>query len=490
MKTLSSHVALKPMLSPRSLLTGALLLAVAGCANYSGIDSKAELRKPETFATQQTFAGTTGDWPAAQWWRQFQDAQLNALMDEAMAHSPSLEAAAARVRAARAYTGVTRSAEYPVIDASGDISYQKFSKNWIYPSPYGGASMFNNTLHLNASYDLDFWGRNRAGVKSAVSQQREAEAEQQSTALLLTSSIAKTYIEFDRLLTERDVVARSLQQREKIFALTQQRLDAGLDNRAELKQAESELPVLRGQLAQVDEAIGAVRNALAELVGAGPDRGLKIERPHLALAAAPIALPPNLPVDLLGRRPDIVAARWQAEAAQQEVAVAKAEFYPNISLTGYIGASSLGLDKLLRSGSEENGIGPALSLPIFAGGRLRQNLKRQYAAYDSAVANYNTTLTAALRDVADQLNGLHWLQARQREQRNAAAIAHTALDLATARYKAGLGNYLSVLNAETTVLAQDRLGVELGAQAMALRVNLIKALGGGYDTTTQTAANN
>ncbi len=470
------------------LLGAALILIIGGCANYDGIGSTAKLRATESFATQKTFAVTTGDWPTQQWWRQFNDAQLNTLIDAALAHNPTLDAAAARIKFAQAYAGTARSALYPQITGAGDISYQHFSENSLYPPPFGGSSLFNNTLRINGAYELDFWGKNRAAVKSAVSLERALKAEQQSTILLLASNVAKTYIELDRLFMQQDVVAQSLQQREKIFSLTQQRVDAGLDTRAELKQAEAELPVLRGQLAQIDEAIGSSRNAIAALLGAGPDRGLQIQRPRLALAQTEIKLPANLPVNLLGRRPDVVAARWEAEAAQQQTVIAKAQFYPNVSLTGYIGYSSLGLDNLLKSNSEEYGIGPAIQLPIFNGGRLRQNLKSKYAGYDAAVANYNTTLTTALRDVADQLNALHWLQTRQHEQKIAANIARTALDLATQRYEAGLGNYLSVLNAETTVLAQDQLGVELSARAFDLQVNLIKALGGGYDATQQTAA--
>lgn len=474
----------------RTLIATALVLLISGCASYRGIDSNAELRTPESFATQKSFSATAGDWPSDRWWLEFSDVQLNSLIDEALAHSPSLEAASARIKLARAYVGSTRSAQYPQINGSGEITYQHFSENGMVPAPLGGSTEYNNTLQISGAYELDFWGKNRASVKSAVSLQRSLEAEQQSTSLLLTSNVAKTYIELDRLFAQRDVIAQSLQQREKIFALTQQRVDAGLDTRAELKQAESQLPALRGQLAQVDEAIGSTRNALAALLGAGPDRGQDIQRPQLKLIAVEVKLPADLPLNLIGRRPDIVAARWQAEATLQQTDVAKAQFYPNVSLTAFAGVSSIGLDNLFKSGSEEYGIGPAIQLPIFNGGRLRENLKSKYAIYETTVANYNSTLTTALRDVADQINALTWLQTRQREQQDAARIARGALDLATQRYEAGLGNYLSVLNAESMVLSQDQLGVELSARALDLKVNLIKALGGGYDATRQTADTN
>ena len=475
----------------RLLINTALVLTLTACANYRGIHSDKVVRRVDSFATTQTLrterGEAVGEWPREQWWNTFGDAQLSALMDEALAQSPSLDAAAARVKAAQAYTGTARSALFPQIDGSGDISYQHFSENWIYPPPYGGSSLFNSTLRVNGSYELDFWGKNRAALRAALSQQAVAEAEQQSTRLMLTSNIAKSYVELDRLFAARDVLQQTLQQREKIFALTQQRVTAGIDSNAELRQAETQLPALRGQIAQVDEAIGAARNALAALLGAGPDRGLQIERPHLNIAHDVVVLPANLPVDLLGRRPDIVSARAQVEATRQQTEVAKAQFYPNVSLTGYIGYSSLGLDNLTRASSEEYGIGPAIRLPIFAGGRLRANLKNNYANYDHAVALYNATLTDALRDVADQLNAMKWLQTRQHEQRDAVNIARSALDLATQRYEAGLGNYLSVLSAETQVSAQEQIGVELEARAQDLQINLIRALGGGFDVQARAA---
>ncbi len=472
------------------LVASTLLLTLSACASYRDIGTRAELRTADSFATQQTFHNSSSEWPSQQWWQQFHDAQLNALIEEALAHNPTLDAAAARVRAAQAHTGTARSYQSPEINASADISYQKLSETWIFPPPYGGSSLFNNTLRLNAAYEIDFWGKNRAAVRAATSQERAAEAEQQSATLLLTSNLCAVYIELGRLLAERDLLAQTLQQRETIFTLTQQRVAAGIDNRADVKQAESQLPSTRGQLAQIDEAIGAARNALAALLGAGPDRGLSIQPPQLGSAQFgatqtdatkhDIQLPNNLPVDLLGRRPDIVAARWQAEAAQQHVDVAKAMFYPNVSLTGYVGFSSLGIDNLVKPESAESGIGPAIRLPIFAGGRLRQNLRSEYANYENAVANYNATLTTALREVADQLNALHALRNRQQEQQQAASIAHSALNFATQRYEAGIGNYLSVLSAQTIVLNQDRLGVELNMRALELQVALIKALGGGY----------
>lgn len=457
---------------------------IGGCANYRGIHSDKTPRAIDSFAASASLQASAGEWPQQQWWMQFSDAQLNALMAEALSTNASLQGAAARLKAAQAYTGSARAALYPTIGASADIQYQHFSENWEIPPPFGGSTVFNNMLQLNASYELDFWGKNRSAIKAALSSEQAAEAENASATLLITAALSKTYIELSRLYELRDVAERSLTQREKLLALTQQRVDSGLDSRSELKQAETQLPVIRGQLAQIDEAIGATRNSLAALVGAGPDRGLQITRPQLVNAKIGAAqLPTNLPIELLGRRPDIVASRWRVEAALRTADVAKAEFYPNVNLNASFGYASFGLDNLTRSSSQQYGVGPALNLPIFAGGRLRANLKQRYAQYDEAVANYDETLAVALHDVADQINTYKWLQVRQHEQQSALTVAHEALNLTSQRYKAGLGNYLNVLNAETQVLTQEQLGAELNASALTVRVSLIKALGGGFDVS-------
>jgi NodT family efflux transporter outer membrane factor (OMF) lipoprotein len=489
-----------PDTSRRPLRTAvlAVLVALGGCVGHGDIKANHAPRPIDSFAASDTFAAAQSDthadapgsqWPAEQWWTAFGDIQLNVLIDEALAYSPSLDMAAARVKTAQAYTGTARSALYPQIDGSANIQYVHLSENWEFPPPYGGSTEFDNKIQLNAAYELDFWGKNRDAVRAAVSAEQAALAEQQSARLVLTSTVARTYVELQRLYLLRDVAAQTLQQRTTIFDLTRQRLDAGIDSQAELKQAEAQLPALRGQLAQIDEAIGGTRNALAALLGAGPDRGLRIERPQLAGAPAATAqLPASLPLDLLGRRPDIVAARWRVEAAERDTEVAKAQFYPNVNITAFVGTYSIGLDKITAAGSDMYSIGPAIQLPIFAGGRLRENLKGKYAAYDSAVATYDQALTDALREVADQLNALKWLEVRQREQRAALAVAHSAQDLATQRYRAGLGNYLSVLSAETLVSAQEQSGAELSARALDLQVNLIKALGGGFEAQVSRTA--
>lgn len=230
---------------------------------------------------------------------------------------------------------------------------------------------------------------------------------------------------------------------------------------------------------RVDESIGLTRHALAALVGAGPDRGLTIRRPSVAIRS-PEGLPAELAVNLLGRRPDVVAARLQAEAQVHRIDSKRAEFYPNVNLSAFIGFESIGLSNLFKSGSRIGSIGPAVSLPIFNGGRLRGELKRAQASYDEAVANYNRTLTQALQDVADAWLSRKALAPRLAKAEEAFRAAEQAYRVTLNRYEGGLASYLEVLTAQDTLLTNQRALTDLQSRAFTLDVAMTRALGGGY----------
>jgi NodT family efflux transporter outer membrane factor (OMF) lipoprotein len=259
-----------------------------------------------------------------------------------------------------------------------------------------------------------------------------------------------------------------------------QRIAAGLDTVVELRQAEGLIAQSRVEIEALSEAIGRARHALAELSGQNP-QALDTFAPTLAAARAR-PLPQALPADLLGRRADLVAQRWRVEAALRDVDVARTQFYPNVSLTAFIGLSSLGLDRFLDAGARVYGVGPAVSLPIFDAGRLRANLSARSADVDAAVEGYNGALLHALREVADELTSLRSLELQLRAQQDATAAADSAFDLARQRYQAGLGNFLTVLTAQTNVLTQRRAATDLKARHLASEVALSRALGGGYAT--------
>jgi len=335
-------------------------------------------------------------------------------------------------------------------------------------------------LQLTLDWEIDFWGKNRAAYESAMGRARAAEVEAYAARLALSTSIAQAYVQLQRAYLQLDVAQANLKDREHIYALTRDRNSAGIESRLGLRQAEAALPATREQIVQLQETIQLSRNQLAALLGQGPDRGLSITRPADE-ALGPLALPSSVPAELLGRRPDLIAQRWRVEAAQKDIASAKAEFYPNVNLAAFIGVQSLGGAGFLTAASRMMGAGPAVTLPIFDAGRLRGNLAGKNADYDVAVEQYNQTLADAMREVVDQLASFKSVDEQRAQQREALATAQEAYDLALLRYREGIGNYLEVLSAEAPLLAQQSLDAELRSRQLALSIDLIRALGGGFD---------
>jgi NodT family efflux transporter outer membrane factor (OMF) lipoprotein len=456
-------------------LTSTIVIALAGCASSTGIASSEKLVAPASLGVSAT---TPAAPIAADWWQGFGDSALNDLVARAVADSPTLRVAQARVARAEASAGVARAAEGPQLIGSLDLTRQRYTATGIYPPPLAGSIRNGGTLQLNGSWEIDLFGRNRAALDAAVGTQRAAEADAAAARILLAVNVARNYVQLARLLEQREVLQRALAQRDQVLALIRQRVSGGLDTTVELRQGEGALPETRTQIEATDEQIALVRHAIAALAALPPDacEGLS---PRLAAVRA-VPIPGVVPADLLGRRADIVAARWRVEAASRDVASARAQFYPNINLVAFVGLSSLGIDRLVRTGSEQYGIGPAIRLPIFDSGRLRANLSGKTADLDAAIDTYNGNVIDAVHDVADQISSARSIERQQREQADALASAESAYDVATQRYRAGLATYLTVLTAETNVLAQRRLSVDLRARWLDSQMLLVRALGGGY----------
>ena len=456
-------------------LTSTIVIALAGCADASGIASTAKPIAPSAAGLSDH---ATDPVVAADWWQAFGDTSLDEVVDRAVAGSPTLRIAQARLDRAAANVGAARAAEGPQLNGAVDITRQRITENGIYPPPLAGSILNLGTLQLNGSYEFDFFGRNRAALDAAVGAERAAQADAAAARVVLAVNVVRSYVQLARLTEQHDVLESALSQRDQLLSLIRQRVSAGLDTAVELRQGEGALPETRQQIEALDEQIALTRHALAALAALPPDAFAELT-PHLRSVRA-IPVPGVVPADLLGRRADIVAARWRVEAASRDVASARAQFYPNVNLTAFVGLSSIGLDRLIRAGSEQYGIGPAIRLPIFDAGRLRANLGGKTADLDAAIQSYNGSVIDAVHDVADQISSNRSVERQQREQAAALASAESAYDLATQRYRAGLATYLTVLNAETNVLAQRRLTVDLRARVIDSQVMLVRALGGGY----------
>ncbi|MFC6520535.1 efflux transporter outer membrane subunit [Undibacterium arcticum] len=464
----------------RLLAISAAAALLSACASFNGISPTASTQTPGDYASAATLPSQGGQWPDASWVGHIGGAPLQILVDEALRGNPGLQIAAARVSAARAIADATGAATKPMLDAGFSSTYQRFTENGLIPPPLAGQYKSDNELALNFSYEFDFWGKHAAELRAALSQGKVAEAEQYSARLVLAGAVTRAWVQLARQSEQLGLTEQQLQLREKLDRLTQQRVRAGLDNQSDNQQTQVQLAGLRAEQAQWQEAIALTRNQLAALLGQGPDRGLAIALPMLPAASA-TQIPDELPLALLGRRPDIVAARWRVEAAQGDIDSAKTAFYPNIDLKAFAGFSAFGLTNLLDSGSRIVGIGPAITVPIFNGGRLRAQLKGQVAAYDGAVASYNQSLTEALHEVADQVQSLRAVETQGNHQRQATSAAAQALTLAQQRQQVGTANMLHVLAAESAWLTQRKLELDTQARRADLEVGLIKALGGGFD---------
>lgn len=463
-------------------LAAAALLAAA-CATPGADKPRASVAEANRLSASETLVAANvspSAWPAADWWKQFGDPQLDRLVDEALHGSPNLRAADARVRKALASAASLNAGRSPQVTGTADATRQRFPEHYIYPPPFAGSWVTTADLTANLSFDLDLWGRTRSAYEGALDQAHAAQVDRDAAQLLLSASIVRAYVQLQRAYEQLDIAQALATQRDDLRKLVLQRKVAGLDSALELKQAEAALPEARERIAQLEETIALTRNQLAALLGEGPDRGRVIDRPHMASGTAPL-LPSRLPADLIGRRPDIAAQRWRVEAAVKDTAAARAEFYPNVNLVAFAGLQSIGLSNLVKSGSAVAGVGPAVHLPILDGGRLRANLAGKHADYDIAVEQYNQSLADALRDVVDQLASFRSVDEQRVQADSAVGIAQDAYELAVLRYREGLGNYLQVLSAESQVLGQKSLRADLAARGRDVSVNLARALGGGYE---------
>lgn len=471
---------------PLTAAAAAAALFLAGCADMGQIASHAKLRDADSLGLSSQAAELAVPTVDSQWWLGFADPQLNALIDQALQGNPNLQVAHARLERAQAAVGVAEAADRPQLDGQLDLTRQKFSANSVYPAPLGGSIQNLGTLQLNASWELDFFGKNRTAIESAVGAANAAAADADAARVLLASNVARAYFQWARLDDQLAVARRTLAQREETLKLVRDRVSAGLDTHLEQYQSEGGLPQARQQIEALNEQISIAQHALDALVGK-PDATKSLAAPKLG-GIRPIVLQPTIPANLLGRRADIAAARWRVEAATSDVANAKTQFYPNINLVAFAGFSAIGFGKLTKSGSEQWGVGPAVRLPIFEGGRLRANLRGKTADLDAAIESYNAAVIDAVRDVADQVASAQSITRQQAEQAESQRAAESAYDIAVQRYGAGLGNYLNVLTAETTVLAERRQAVDLAARALETQVGLARALGGGWQPGTETTA--
>jgi NodT family efflux transporter outer membrane factor (OMF) lipoprotein len=461
----------------RSLAVVAAVLA-AGCADMSGIAPTALMRGPAELGLSDSLGILGAEWGEQDFWRIFGDPQLDSLEERALVGSPSVQLAVTRLSRAQAFVAASAGHLLPVVGAGAEAQRDLYSAHSLYPPPLGGGVFNSATLQINASWELDFFGKNRAALDAAIGSAQAAAADAQAARLLLATSVARNYFQLARLGAQLRVAQATLTQREQITSLVKARLQAGLDTQLELRQSQGGLPEVRLQIESLQEQISITRNALASLVGE-PALATSLRIPELPNSLTLVA-PTEVPFNLLGRRADVVAARWRVESASRDTDVARGLFYPNINLSAYAGFSAIGLGNVLKSGSELWNVTPAISLPIFDGGRLRANLRAKTADVDAAVLAYNSTVLEAAHDVADQLATARSLPDQVGQQSEDQQAAEDAYQIARQRFKAGVATYLQVLSAENNVLTQQRNAIDFRARSIDNQVALWRSLGGGF----------
>jgi len=417
--------------------------------------------------------------PDAAWWHELHDPQLDQLIATALARNPSLAGSLARVRIAREQARVAGSAAKPQVTLDGFEYRQRFSENYIIPPPYGGGTFWEGRLALNLNWHLDFWGRQAALVEQSGRIADATVLDAAMAELMLSSAVAQAYLELARAQRMELVALQAQAQRSALLDLTTQRFGAGLESKAEMRAAESNLEQSAVDIEQARLAAAMARNALAALTGTSVATAPTLSPPTIDFDLA-LPVPAALPADLLARRPDVHAAQLRIEAATAGRAVAHASFYPNIDLVAYAGLSAIGLDEMLQGSSRMWGVGPAIHLPIFDAGRLQAEYRRAGAELDAAIASYNDTVVRSVREAADQSARLRSYELQLDAQQRALNAAEQSYDLAAQRYSAGLTSQVAVLNAETHVLAARRQRTQMLADRTAARIALLVALGGHF----------
>ncbi|WP_124080414.1 efflux transporter outer membrane subunit [Pigmentiphaga humi] len=473
-----------------------LTLILAGCSvapvyDKPAVDTPAAYKEaaPEADPRWKT-ARPAEALARGQWWTVFGDAELDRLEDRALAANQNLKAAAARLAQARAMLGSARAERYPELNAGFGPSRQRpspASRGLPDDAPSSATTLWR--AQATVSYEADLFGRIASGVDAASAQAEQSEALFRSVQLALQADVAQNYFRMRELDAEQQLYAATVALRERSLKLVQRRFDEGDISELDLARSRTELASAQAEAIEIARQRSAAEHALAILLGQPP---ASFGLPARPIARMAVTIPAGLPSELLERRPDIAAAERAVAAANARVGIARAAFFPRLSLTGALGYESGELGNLLDWPARAFVLGPlvgtALTLPIFDGGRRSAELERARAAYEEDVANYRQAVLDAFREVEDNLASLRLLDEQNRAQDAAVASAARAAGLSQIQYREGSVSYLDVIDADRNVLQQRRAAVRLDGERARATVGLIRALGGGWSEAPPSTA--
>jgi NodT family efflux transporter outer membrane factor (OMF) lipoprotein len=467
-----------------------LMLALAGCT-VGPKYVRPSAPTPATYKEQVSASSQGADqWqpanPADQairgnWWEIFGDPELNKLEEQIATSNQTLKVAEARFRQARAAIRFNRASQFPTISTAPTASYVKNTEySTSFPSKLQEANRGDFVLPFDLSYELDLWGRVRRSVAAAREEAQATAGDYETAKLSLEAELAMDYFELRSADAQKQLLDDTVKAYTDNVQLTTNRFKGGVAPRADVAQAQTQLDTTRVQDTDVTVQRAQFEHAIAILIGKPPA--------EFTLPAAPLSYqPPNIPVglpsELLQRRPDIAAAERRVAEANQQIGIARAAYFPTVTLNGTAGFAGTTASNWFSWPASFWAVGPGLAETLFDAGRRRANSESARAGYDAAVASYRQTSLTGFQEVEDNLAALRILENEAQQQQQAVASAKDSLQLFTNRYRGGVDTYLQVITAETTELANERNAIDILRRRMDASVLLVKALGGGWDVS-------
>ena len=470
-----------------------LLLLTIAPARAGVLTVGPDYRAPSNSAPVEYKAAELGSWkqgqpldnvPKGTWWQVFNDEKLNNLESLALKSNQNLKAAVARVDQSRATARVARSEFLPNLNLDPSFTRQRYSPNQD-PS-FGNITANTFNMPLDLSYEVDLWGRVRRSFESARADAQASLANYYGVLLTLQADVAQNYFSIRALDAEIATVTATVDLRHEQVALVRSRFDGGIGSDLDVARAETELATTEAEAASLAQRRAELENAIAILTGNNPST-FSLAANTNSWQPQPPEIPAGLPAELLERRPDVSEAERHLASANARIGVAKAAFFPVLTLTGSGGFISGDIDSLFKWDSRTWSLGPSLSLPLFAGGRNRANLQRSRSAWEESVALYRQQVLVAFGEVENSLSGIYHLNTQAEAQQRAVTNARRATDLATERYRSGIVSYLEVVDASREALQSERANAQLTGLRLIASVQLIKALGGGWETQSLLA---
>jgi NodT family efflux transporter outer membrane factor (OMF) lipoprotein len=469
---------------------GALLILCAGCRvgpKYSvpaaPMPPAFTEQPPQSFAASKEWAAATPEDAHAKghWWEAFQDSELNALEERIDVSNQTLKGAEARFREARAFVHENRSARFPTVSTGATIARDRLSRNQGVPAPANETAYANFDYGVSASWEPDLWGRIHNLVASAVQNAQASAGDLENARLSLHAELALDYFDLRSLDNERKILDDSVLAYQKALELTQNRYNGGAANRAEVEEARAQLEATSAQAVDVTALRAQYQHAIAVLTGQPPE-GFSI-----AYKTGPMTLPvipTGLPSSLLERRPDIAAAERRVAAANSQVGLARAAFYPQVLLSATAGLEGTGVTDWFTWPSRLWAVGPNIAQTLFDAGRRRAVVEESNSNYDALVADYRQSVLTAFQQVEDNLASLRILEDEHARQQRAVTASRVSEELSLNRYKGGLVTYLDVVTVQTIRLQNERVAVDIDRRRMEASVLLIRALGGGWNANS------